>query len=776
MTDRKTELLIGSLLHDVGKIVYRDEFLKNHSEAGCEFLKNDAKIGNAEILDQVKYHHASFLRKAKINDNSLAYITYIADNIASAADRRAAENDECGYDPHKPLSSVFNILNGNNMNMSYKPGVISEKINYPSADNEYSREFYAEVKNNISDCVRNIELTDAYANSLLEVIEANCSFIPSSTDNSQLADISLYDHVKITAAVACCIFDYLGEDANYKEKLFNTDFADEEAFLLYSLDISGIQSFIYTISSTDEKGTLKNLRARSFYLDIMTEHMIDSLLEKLELTRANLIYSGGGHAFLLLPDTEKCKKILDDNERENNEWFIENFGISLYVASAYCEANANTLKNYPQGSYKELFRNVSQKISEKKMNRYSREQILMLNNSEKRSGSRECRICHRSDRLTDGNLCEICSSLISMSDDILKKDAFFSVVKGTNKIAPPLPGNCCLVSDDRDSLTERMKNDDSFIRCYSKNKSFTGFNLAKKLWVGDYNNGRDFSSFAKANNGIDRICVLRADVDDLGKAFVMGFESAENGDKYVSLSRSAAFSRKLSIFFKYHINYLLKNGTFSLLDNNTERRALIVYSGGDDVFVVGAWSDVIEFAVDLRTSLLKFTEGTLKISAGIGIYPAKYPVSVMAQNTGRLEDVSKKNNGKDSLTLFEDDECYKWDEFIDEVLNEKYKAIAKFFGQNITENEENERGKAFIYNLLDYLRNIDDSINIARYAYILARLAPKNTDDAAKTERYREFTQQMYKWMQNEKDRKELISALYLYIYTERKKEGNDDQ
>lgn len=79
---------------------------------------------------------------------------------------------------------------------------------------------------------------------------------------------------------------------NYKQSLFiNAEKSyDEEMFLLYSMDISGIQSFIYTIG---EKGALKGLRARSFYLEIMMEHIVDELLEKLSLSRANLIYTGG---------------------------------------------------------------------------------------------------------------------------------------------------------------------------------------------------------------------------------------------------------------------------------------------------------------------------------------------------------------------------------------------------------------------------------------------------------------------------------------------------
>ena len=102
--------------------------------------------------------------------------------------------------------------------------------------------------------------------------------------------------MKITAAVASCIEQYLKEqgETDYRETLFHNtqESYDREMFLLYSMDISGIQNFIYSIS---DKGALKGLRARSFYLEIMMEHVIDELLEKLSLSRANLIYTGGGN-------------------------------------------------------------------------------------------------------------------------------------------------------------------------------------------------------------------------------------------------------------------------------------------------------------------------------------------------------------------------------------------------------------------------------------------------------------------------------------------------
>ena len=53
-----------------------------------------------------------------------------------------------------------------------------------------------------------MEFTEKSINSLLEILEANLSFVPSSTDSSQLCDISLFDHMKITAAIASAVYDY----------------------------------------------------------------------------------------------------------------------------------------------------------------------------------------------------------------------------------------------------------------------------------------------------------------------------------------------------------------------------------------------------------------------------------------------------------------------------------------------------------------------------------------------------------------------------------------
>lgn len=753
METEKVRVILGGLLHDIGKVVYRTESTKNHSRLGNEFLKETVGLSDSAVLEQVLCHHSVMIKENSPKENSLAYITYIADNIASGTDRRENEGEDKGYDMHTSLETVFNIINGNSECYKYKPTRMVEKtINYPVKEKiEFSSEIYDKICYEMKDSLKGVEYSENYINLLLEIMEANCAFIPSSTNKGEIADISLYDHSKITAAVGACIFDYLRENkiSDYKDKLYKKtkEFYDEDAFLMYSFDLSGIQDFIYTINS---KGTLKMLRSRSFYLEILCEHYIDTILEKLNLSRANLIYSGGGHAYLLLANTKITCDTLDELHKEINNWCIKNFKNSLYVAHAYAECSANNLMN-KNDTYTDIFKRLSAKLSREKANKYSADDILKFNNDKSISETRECRVCRRSDKLVEEDICPLCKKLIDMSDDILD-EPFFVVRNGNNGLA--LPFGQSFSSIKRDKLTSNLMHSEDYVRCYCKNEMYTGNRLATKIWVGNYHTDKEFTKLAEKSTGIDRIGVIRADVDNLGQAFVSGFSK-----QHTSLSRTATFSRKLSIFFKKHINTLFEENDYNVL---------IVYSGGDDVFLVGAWSDTVKAAITLRDAFSKFTQNTLTISAGIGIYSPKFPIASIAYDTGKMEDCSK-SEGKNRVTLLcsrkEDNAKYtfEWDEFKNKILGEKKASLDRYF------NNQSAHGKNMLYNLLDYLRSIDDTINLARYAYLLARIEPDKDASDIEKENYRLFSKKMYDWAINKEDRLQLIMAIYLYIYEQRK-------
>ncbi|MCM1047130.1 MAG: type III-A CRISPR-associated protein Cas10/Csm1 [Clostridiales bacterium] len=802
MTDREVKLVLGGLLHDIGKVIYRQgDDGRKHSQSGYDYLKDEVQSGewDADILNCVRYHHAEALKGADIEDNALAYIVYLADNIASAADRRQKDSEDAGFEKAMPLQSVFNILNKNTEEKYYEPKTLDPKdgINYPTSEKRaFDEAFYTQIKVRLTDNLRGLEWSREYVDSLLEVLEANLSYVPSSTARNEMADISLYDHLKLTAAVASCIMEYLDVqgETDFRERLYvnGKAFYEEKAFLLYSMDISGIQDFIYTITS---KNALRTLRVRSFYLEVMMEHIIDCLLQKLHLSRANLIYSGGGHCYLLLANTEKTILIVEQYMKELNQWLLDTFYISLYVAWGYAACSANMLKNNPQGSYEQIFKTLGEKLSGQKSHRYSAKDIKMLNAGTQGDYTRECVVCKRIAKVNENGLCPICSAIEGFSRNILN-DSFFTVTLQESENALPLPGGYYLTSDNKESLRSKMERDDCFVRAYGKNEMYTGKHVAAKLWVGDYAaRGVDgalgtFEEYAGASEGIRRIGVMRADVDNLGQAFVSGFANPENQNRYVTLSRTATLSRQLSLFFKCHINKILSEGCYRIGKyTHSKRNAVICYSGGDDLFIVGAWNEIIEIAMDLRESFQKYTQGTLTLSAGIGVYAPGYPISAIASEVAGMEEGSKALPEKNAVTLFPDgsshevlggagkkiivsDGTYSWQEFEQKVLNEKYRHISEFF------ETSDERGKNFMYNLLELIRNRGDKINFARYVYLLSRLEPDKDATPEQKDAYRKFSTRMYQWYQGENaeaDCRHLKTAMNLYVYLTREKEETED-
>ena len=142
-------------------------------------------------------------------------------------------------------------------------------------------------------------------------------------------------------------------------------------------------------------------------------------------------------------------------------------------------------------------------------------------------------------------------------------------------------------------------------------------------------------------------------MDNLGTTFVHGFQGKNGENTYTTISRTATLSRQLSLFFKCYINNILREESTGIISKTEERKVVIVYSGGDDVFLAGAWNDVLAAFIDLRNAFHKFTQGTLTISGGIGVYPPKDPLNVMAKEVAALEDYAKGLVGKNAIALFE---------------------------------------------------------------------------------------------------------------------------
>lgn len=635
------------------------------------------------------------------------------------------------------VKSVFNTLNGNTEDMSWDAcgKTLMKGLCYPKKnENGWNQNDYTIIQENVLKEFGMYNDSSAYFAALLDALEDDLFYVPFKGGNPE---ISFYQHMKMSMAVGNCLIRY------FKELPSKSAAKEEKVCMLVSMDVSGIQDFIYTISS---KGALKSLRARSFYLEILMEHLVDELLDKLELQRCNLIYSGGGHCYLLVPCTEDVRRIIDNEMYQFNEWLLQKFQTELYIGHGMCPCSVAQLRDEPSGSYADIFTTVSRQISYKKMHRYNAEQIRWLNHMDQGDGSRECTICKRMDKLDSESHCSFCHGILKFSKNILKQE-YFAITADESLDGLELPNHQYLIPYDENSQC-KVK------RLYKKNGPDRKWFYAKQILVGDYAAKETLEELANESEGIERLAIYRADVDNLGNAFVVGFLNKDTRKNMTSLSRTAMLSKHLSIFFKYYINQLLEG-----------MNVAIVYSGGDDLFILGAWDHVLDASLLLRKKLEAYTQGTLTLSGGIGIYSPNFPIKVMAGDAADLEDESKQQPDKNSITLFAAGHSYSWEIFEEKVMNEKYQILEDFF----TTTED--RGNSFLYHLIELARECEDKINFVRFVYLLSRMEPtKSQAHSEEWEAYQRFSKSMYLWIQNEEDRRQMITAIYIYVYKNRKK------
>ncbi len=806
MDKRLIDLRLGAMLYDIGIIAKRAGDISDIDEISVLFREK-------KLLDYDSYS-GSNLDVENLAETSFAYLIYEALSIAIGIDIRKYEDENIDSEM-KPLNSIFNTVRYD-MNNIQKAFLLDDinNMNMPlKSAKSLTKEDYKNVWNDIVSNIQN--MNDINPKRLLDLFEAKLQYIPYAMYGDR-PDISYYDHIKLTSAIVSSLYlyDRSNNITNFKEEYYSNDVREKEKFIVVSGQFSGIQDFIYSIIS---KRAMKSLRGRSFYLELFIEHIIDEILSSLELSRENLIYSGGSQFYLLLPNIDEVKTKLDRYKDIVNDFLIAELGARIYFEMVYTPTSAEELGNGLYQTIKtenkigDIFRRLSVKASKGKINRYSKNQLELLLDEDSeinkiKSYTKECKICKKSEEENDLEICANCNGFIELGESISKlyhKDEESLIMESNNKsenniiTLPKIDGgvvNLSIVTKKQ----LRSISDSTIHRLYSINCDDLGEYEVQNLWIGHYNTKKDknlnyglieFEELVDRSKGIKRLAVMRADVDNLGSLFQRGFEKdGENKYKYATFSKNAVLSRYLSEFFKRKINLILEknanidnNEIFNkysniISDENTKPREIVlVYSGGDDLFAIGTWNDIIEFAVDLRQAFKEFTNEKITLSAGIGFFHHSFPVYQMANITGELESMAKKypnkdNPTKDAIALFGNDlteqinHIYSWDDFIDGVLNEKYIYLKQKITLDI--NEKSEKifiGKSKLYRLMNLIKlrlKENDRLDIARFAYTLARISNRVE--------YEELKKQLFSWIKNEKDSMELLTAINLIIYSMR--------
>ncbi|MEG4943258.1 type III-A CRISPR-associated protein Cas10/Csm1 [Microcoleus sp. F4-D5] len=528
-----------------------------------------------------------------------------------------------------------------------------------------------EYKQTIKTELENIDLQDWENLSLLTLITekyGSClSFIES--------DVALIDMARSTAAVACAI-------ARNPE-------ADN--ICLIAGDLSGIQKFIYTISSD---GALKSLRARSFYLELVSEEIVQQLLERLDLPRTSIIYAGGGNLYLLAPHLSKNleKTIIQIRDRFN-DWLKITFQGQVFLALDYLSLPVEVVGTSEFAKY---WKQTPQILLKQKHRKFDSQLDRFLTPN---LSYPPCRVCHRDDlpslkplnhiELDSSPACWMCRTMFALGDKLpnikavvrSKKSSLNRKFKTGERLS--FPGSYYYLFETTDLAVTVTSGEIVFLinnwqldRYYQDN--------TVPLLLGKYGQtikteegahfirAGEMAQFAQEAGCIPRVGYLRMDVDKLGKIFANGL-----GDKQ-TLPRLAGLSRQMSYFFKVYLNSLaedrqknfitpiktgeaLKNAKY--LTEEERKNLLFIYAGGDDLFVSGAWNEIVEFAFDTYQSFREYTgwNQDITISGGISINDIKYPLYQAANRCGDAEEASK-GNGRDSLGLF--GEVFKWEEWV----------------------------------------------------------------------------------------------------------------
>lgn len=435
-------------------------------------------------------------------------------------------------------------------------------------------------------------------------------------------DLPLYDFIKITAAIAHCL-----ESGNGKLRLAGGS-------------ISGIQTYLYEIIS---KRAAKLLKGRSFYLQLLTDSLADAFLEKFNLSPCHIVYSSGGGFYILIPDKEAVYDDFEDFKATVTKKIYEAHKTNLNVEFAMTEAFE--IGKDVTKIWDELFK----KLNERKLQRLSDNPDLLrdlvdfveqggetkrdqITNEEIYDPNDEVPV--EEDDPSSGVIHRNTDAQIELGKQLKNADWWITSKTRIRSGFPDPLGNWHLLDHKLPSnlpgdVTMRRINvpDPHLPSIFYGGNSFPIFEKEEVIDGEKFEAGNP-KTFDKLAGGktLDRLGILRMDVDGLGKIF------SDDIGKNPSFTRYAAVSRSLDWFFKGWLNEIQKQWS---------QTTLIVYSGGDDLFILGKWNDVLEMALQIHEDFKEWTGGNLTISGGMVILPGKFPVMQGAKLAEQAEKAAK---------------------------------------------------------------------------------------------------------------------------------------
>lgn len=741
MNVREAEYL-GAFLHDIGKFLYRAyDWQVSHEELGEYFFEES--ISPVKLIKQ----NNSLIQTIKDSIKRRFDSVKRAD-IDSAKEREAEKRDS--KKTLRPLISIFSRVNIGkpipDISYYYSP----EPINLLSVTKIYTREIsikdwsiddrwevsnirnqhkrsYESFKEELI-CLRKLESFRPFFSSLYKLFEKYTSRV-SSASYASVPDISLFDHSRIVAALSLCI------DAGEEGK----------ECLLIKGDISGIQNFIfYQIEEAERAG--KQLRGRSFYIRILGDMLASYIIRSLNLYDANILQNNGGHFVIIAPNNAQNKEKLLAIEKKINKKLLNDFGGILQLILASKEFSSRYL-------------NISYFEANNAL-----EQELLRSKKKKSFSILEELMAQPGDPIEDDkfeNLFIAIGKSLVHSDYLVEVNFKEQYQKGylgnlDTEIIDFSEFGICYFFANKNTLEESLEKlkqhqyDYLIIHNIKDTDIVRAFKILDKVGLA-HNSGVSFKfvgSYIPLKNtkpytfeelsqieseNYPLLGVAKMDVDNLGTIFAFGLgDTIEKQGEVApfSMSRIATLSRELELFFSGFINRLAE-----------KHNIYLVYSGGDDLFAVGSWLNIIDFVRDVQEKFQKFVCNNLNITISCGTVFVKhfYPVPRFAKDVEE-QLKSAKEAGKNSISAFYREVSWGAFERLVNIGKQIYSCVKN-------ENEKDQLPRGFIHDLLSMTQKCFDSngkLNldlvhrvIPKLAYAFARRGVQSNDISSE-EKYAE--------------------------------------
>jgi len=669
---------LGGLLHDVGKLALRagetpSQTWDDEAQALYRYkhalLSADAAVRLLpapwqEALAGAALHHRP--------EGRLATLVALGDRLSSG-EREKRE----GSAPER-LEAVLTRVRLSDDQSTAKPAYlplrplcVDKDTIFPTCDAPGGslRDAYAALWQGLSNQLRELrniaegEGVDrrAYLDTLLDVMRTFTWCVPSAAYRA-VPDVSLYDHSRMTAALAACLC--WRTDDELAELLTEPGRSEEVVALLVGGDVSGVQDFLYTVTP---RGAASALRGRSFYLQMLTDAVVGYLLRRLGLPPTNVVYASGGRFFLLAPP--EAKDQLAEAQRYVSRVLLRHHGGDLYVALA---GEPLSGRDFYEGRMANKWAGVAASLRLGKERRFLElgadlHHLLFEPWRDQGNQQRECGVCHhehadvRPDGETEVLKCPACRAYEQYGDG-LRRAKYLALID----VEPAFDGDDGPAGTPDDVLAAlglrlRLPSAPGEVDVEGERVRILALTdeARKDLGPGPRTSvGRRFlvnvtperegkikttDKLAEASRGISRLGALRMDVDNLGRIFSVGL------GKLASLSRLAQLSFAISLYFEGWVETLARE--FNPPDG--DHRVYSIYSGGDDLFFVGSWDALADLARAIRRDFTVYCAGhpDLHVSGGMVLVGERYPLYQAADDAGKAEDQAKTRPGKDAFTF-----------------------------------------------------------------------------------------------------------------------------